>query len=65
MSMTTLRGSGAVTCECGQHRERCIFGRLHSWALAFVDHHTGRAMPAPRFHCMDCDTYCDLDPEDF
>lgn len=65
MSTTTLRGSGNVTCECEQHRERCLFGKQHVWSLAFYDHHTGHALPTPTFHCMPCDSYCAIDPEDF
>lgn len=58
-------GAGEYTCECGLHRERCIFGRQHTWSLAYVDHMTGRPLPAPRFHCMNCDSYCAIPVEDF
>jgi hypothetical protein len=60
-----MKGSGAVSCECDQHRDRCLFGRQHTWSLATVDHHTGEPLDTPRFHCMDCDSYCDIDPKDF
>ena len=58
--MAVLRGSGPVTCSCGRHRERCLFGTQHSWSMAYVDHHTGRRMESPMLHCMTCDTYCAL-----
>ena len=65
MTKVNLRGSGAVTCGCGEHRDRCLFGRQHVWSLAFVDHHSGRPLSFHRMHCMACDSYCGLDLEDF
>jgi hypothetical protein len=52
-----LRGSGPVKCDdpsCHGHRDRCLFGRPHSWGTPWykgsVLQHT--------FHCTDCGGVC-------
>lgn len=44
------RGSGEVSCECSNHRDRCRFGRPHDWATPWFDEsgvlkHTWRCIP--------------------
>jgi len=34
---TEPKGSGTVTCECINHRSRCLFGRSHSWSQWYFE----------------------------
>jgi hypothetical protein len=50
-----FRGSGQVHC-CGHHKERCHFGRQHTWSTWFA---VGRLQrTGSTFHCYDCGGVC-------
>lgn len=50
----TVPGSGAITCECGAHRNRCKFGRPHIWFLVTE----GGVETAD---CAECGAHCETD----
>jgi hypothetical protein len=56
------RGSGPVNC-CGGHRDKCNFGRCHSWSTWYEN---GRLQRTPiTFHCHICDGVCTGDEADY
>lgn len=54
------RGSGPVTC-CGGHRERCVFGRPHFWALWYENAKLQRTRQT--FYCSACGGVCTAEEE--
>lgn len=55
------RGSGDV-CECGHHRNRCLFGHEHSWGTWYED---GKLMRTRQtFQCWVCGGICTLEEDD-
>jgi hypothetical protein len=56
------RGSGKVAC-CGGHRERCLFGRPHTWSRPWFE--DGRVQRlATTYHCHQCDGVCTAEEND-
>jgi len=55
------RGSGATVC-CGGHRERCLFGHMHSWSTWYEGGKLQRTTDT--FHCHVCGGVCTADEED-
>lgn len=55
-----LAGSGAVTCECGNHRNRCHFGRPHGWSTPWYDD-SGVLRQTDK--CMECGSVCAAEAE--
>lgn len=56
------RGSGPVAC-CGGHRERCLFGRPHTWSRPWFEN--GRVQRlATTYHCHDCGGVCASEEDD-
>ena len=50
-----IKGSGG-TCACDMHREKCLFGRQHSWSSWYEN---GRLMRTrTTFHCWVCGGVC-------
>jgi len=49
-----IPGSGPVSSCCGNHRDRCRFGRVHGWAGPWYKGGELRYT----FHCIDCDSEC-------
>jgi hypothetical protein len=59
------RGSGPVTCDvptCRGHRQRCLFGRMHSWSVWYEDAKLQRTRQT--FHCWDCGGICTAEEEE-
>jgi hypothetical protein len=52
---SSLRGSGPVVC-CGHHRDRCLFGRVHSWSTWYEDGRLQRTRETLK--CFDCGGVC-------
>lgn len=52
----TAPGSGAVTCACGNHRERCSFGRRHTWADWY--HQAELVRTEDTYSCWNCGAVC-------
>lgn len=52
---TTQAGSGPVDCECGNHRNRCRFGRPHTWAAPWYD---DNGVLQRAFRCQPCGSVC-------
>jgi len=55
------RGSGPVNC-CGGHRERCLFGRPHTWSIPWYENARLQRTP-DTYHCHECDGVCTADEE--
>lgn len=57
MSVTEpkLTGSGLVSCGCGNHRDRCIFGRPHAMATPW---YAGNGVWRLTWHCGTCGSEC-------
>lgn len=53
-----VRGSGATVC-CGGHRDRCQFGRPHTWATWYQNGHLMRT--GDTFRCHGCGGVCTAD----
>ena len=50
-----VRGSGPTAC-CGHHRDRCLFGRVHSWSTWYENGCLQRTRETVR--CSDCGGVC-------
>lgn len=60
--LAPARGSGPVHC-CGGHRERCLFGRPHSWTGPWLEN--GRVQRlATTYHCSECGGVCTAEEGD-
>lgn len=58
----TTRGSGPVHC-CGGHRERCLFGRQHTWSRPWFGN--GRVQRlATTYYCRNCGGVCTAEEGD-
>jgi len=56
------RGSGKTDC-CGSHRERCLFGRQHTWSRPWFEN--GRVQRlATTYHCHACGGVCTAEEGD-
>lgn len=53
--VATPPGTGPVTCPCGNHRARCRFGRMHSWATW---HYQGPLVRTPDTYACTCGAVC-------
>lgn len=51
-----LPGTGDEICQCGNHRTRCQFGRMHVWGTAYFQ---GRLLrTSDTFYCYQCGAVC-------
>lgn len=57
-----LRGTGEKVCQCEHHRDRCLFGRMHTWATWYRNGALVRS--SGTYHCLDCGSVCTADEED-
>lgn len=58
------RGSGPVRCDvpaCRGHRERCLFGEMHSWSTWFENGRLQRTRDT--YHCHRCGGVCIAEEE--
>jgi hypothetical protein len=58
---TPTRGSGPIAC-CGGHRDRCLFGHSHLWAVWFENAHLMRTPVTDR--CYRCGGICTAEEAD-
>lgn len=60
------RGSGQVACEdpaCRGHRERCLFGEMHTWSVWYENAKLQRTQGT--FHCYRCGGVCIAEEDDW
>lgn len=55
------RGSGKATACCGHHRDRCLFGGAHCWAVWYEDGRLVRTRDT--FRCDRCGGVCTADED--
>ena len=54
------RGSGPVRCDapwCRGHRDRCLFGRQHTWVRPWYENGVMQRTPET-YHCWTCSGIC-------
>ena len=59
MGIVTKKNAGTgEQCECGNHREKCLFGRNHMWQTPFYKEDDSTSILYHTFCCSNCRAEC-------